>query len=143
MKDLLLRHWFSLDRKIRFLFVGAWNSAVSYLLFALLFFLFNNSHQQIALLLSFIISSLQSYIMQKYFVFQTVGNVKKEYTRCLLVWGLGYLLNVFLLEFLTGWVFVGLGVFNTYISQFVAMFIVAVASYILLKLFAFKRSINA
>ena len=71
--------WMRLPEKLRYLLVGGYNTVVSYGLYALI--LWGWSKPQMALFLSFIISSVNSYWTQKIYVFGTKGNCKKEYAR--------------------------------------------------------------
>ncbi|MBO7244285.1 MAG: GtrA family protein [Alphaproteobacteria bacterium] len=122
--------WMQLPEKIRFLMVGGYNTAVSYIIYVLLVFF--GLGAQMALLLSFFISSINSYFSQKFFVFATKGNYLKEYSKCLSTWVGSYILNAILLFLLmkTG--------LNAYIAEFIVLVILTVYSYVVLKYFAFK-----
>ena len=122
--------WMQLPEKIRFLMVGGYNTAVSYIIYVLLVFF--GLGAQMALLLSFFISSINSYFSQKFFVFATKGNYLKEYSKCLSTWVGSYILNAILLFLLmkTG--------LNAYIAEFIVLVILTVYRYVVLKYFAFK-----
>ena len=123
--------WMSMPEKIRFLMIGGYNTAVSYIIYVLL--VFCGLGAQTALLLSFFISSINSYFSQKFFVFATKGNYLKEYSKCLSTWIGSYILNAVLLFILMK---VGL---NAYLAEFLALAILTVYSYVALKYFAFKE----
>ena len=125
--------WMKFPEKLRYLLVGGYNTVISYLVFVLLLWMMNGAHEQIALLLSFAISSINSYWTQKIYVFGTKGNVKKEYVKCLVSWGASYILNVILLA-----IFVDLMEMTPYLAQFIALILVTINSYLMLKRFAFK-----
>ena len=91
----LFHFWMRFPEKLRYLLVGGYNTVVSYALYAL--FVWLGIHPQWALFWSFLISSINSYWTQKIYVFNTRGNVGKEYIRCLFSWGVSYLLNTGLL----------------------------------------------
>ena len=133
---LLFRFWVKLDQKIRFILVGGWNFVVSYLLFVLFLFGFGENNEQLALLCSFLLSSVQSYFSQKIYVFLTRGNYFQEYLKCFCTWLIGYFENALLLA-----LFVHVLGLDAYKSQFFVQVIVAVTSYLLLKHFAFKHKL--
>lgn len=120
-----------LPEKVRFLMVGGYNTTVSYLIYVA--FVFVGLGAQLSLLLSFFISSINSYFSQKIFVFATKGNYLKEYSKCLSTWVGSYLLNAVLLFLLM------LAGLNAYIAEFLALVILTVYSYVALKYFAFKK----
>lgn len=135
--DLYLRlfaFWMKFPEKIRYVLVGGYNTVISYLLYAWFLWLMNSEYEQVALFLSFIVSSLNSYWTQKIYVFNTRGNIKKEYIKCLISWGISYALNVILL-----FLFVKMIGMNPYIGQFFALILVTINSYLMLKKFAFRR----
>lgn len=130
----LFNFWMKFPEKIRYVLVGGYNTVISYLLYALFLWLMNSNFEQVALFFSFIVSSLNSYWTQKIYVFNTKGNVKKEYCKCLISWGVSYALNVVLL-----FLFVKVLELNPYVAQFFALILVTINSYLMLKKFAFKE----
>ena len=127
--------WFKIPDKIRFLFIGGFNAAVSYLIYAsLLYFIVGESNYQFALVLSWIISSIVSFTTQKNFVFCVKGNIFKQYLKCCTTWFFSYLINAFLL-----WLFVQKAQINPYLAQIIATAMCAVFNYIMFKCFAFKK----
>ncbi len=131
----LYRYWMAYPQKLRFLLVGGYNTVFSYALFAVLLWVMAGRHEQIALLLSFAISSVNSFLTQKIYVFATVGGWKAEFIKCLGTWGLSYLINASLL-----WGLVDCIGVNPYIGQACAVIFLTVFSWIMLKHFAFKKS---
>ena len=130
----LLKIWFGLPEKLRFLFVGGFNTVVSYVMFAGLIFLMGESKYQQSLILSWGLSSFVSFGTLKLFVFQTRGKWIKEYSKCLLTWSIGYLINAGALEGV-----VKLLHLNVYIGQALSILVTMIMSYILFKYFAFKH----
>lgn len=127
----LFEFWMRFPQKLRFLLVGGYNTVFSYALYAL--FIYIGITAQLALFLSFLLSSINSYITQKFYVFNTKGNYLSEYVKCLFTWFGSYLINAILLETL-----MRLMHLNPYLAEFIALVLITVYSYIALKYFAFK-----
>lgn len=125
--------WCKIPDKIRFLFIGAINAGISYVIFAISLYLLGTEHYQACVILQWTLSSVFSYFNQKFFVFCTTGNYLKEYLKCCSTWAVSYLLNVIILELL-----VRFAIKNVYISQFVSIFVVSIVTYVLFKYFAFR-----
>lgn len=125
--------WCEIPDKIRFLFIGGMNAAISYVIFALALWLLGEVHYQACVILQWTLSSVFSYFNQKFFVFCTRGNYMKEYLKCCSTWAVSYLLNVIILELL-----VRFAIKNVYVSQFISIFLVSVVTYVLFKYFAFR-----
>lgn len=131
----LKEKWFNLDDKIRFFIIGCINAGLSYLIFVLCVLIFGNSLRQLCVALQWIISSVFSYLNQKFFVFNTKGNYIREYIKCCSTWFVSYVLNVILLEILIKYF-----IKNVLISQFISLLTVSVVTYVLFKYFAFSRN---
>ena len=131
----LYKKWCKIDDKIRFLFIGCVNAGISYVIFAIALFLLGEKYYQIAVALQWSISSIFSYLNQKFFVFCTKGNYLKEYIKCCTTWLVSYIINVLILEFLMHYILK-----NAYIAQFLSIFLVSVITYVLFKYFAFKKN---
>ncbi len=125
--------WCKIDDKIRFLIIGACNAAISYLIFVIALLIIGDTHYQICVAIQWGISSIFSYLNQKFFVFCTKGNYINEYLKCCTTWLVSYFVNVVILELLMNFVFK-----NAYIAQFISIFLVSVITYVLFKYFAFK-----
>ena len=98
--------------------------------------------RQLCLALSWFLSSFVSFTTQRYFVFRAQGDIVKQYLKCLSSWMVSYCINAVLLE-LFSVIFSrmdGTQVIKTDISQFFAVGISAIATYVLFKHFAFKNS---
>ncbi len=129
----LFHIWMRFPEKLRYLLVGGYNTVVSYALYALFLYMSGNRYPQLALFASFLVSSVNSYWTQKIYVFGTKGNWKREYVRCLFSWGISYLMNMCLLQ---GFLWLGL---NPYVAQFIALALVTINSYLMLKYIAFQN----
>lgn len=130
----LYNKWCKLPDKLRFLLVGGYNAAFSYVIFAIALFLLGQEHYQLCVALQWIISSVFSFVNQKVFVFCTKGHWIKEYLKCCTTWLVSYFLNAVILELIVKYVSK-----NVYIDQLVSIFIVSVVTYVLFKYFAFKH----
>ncbi len=133
MDNSLYQKWCKVSDKIRFLFVGGLNAGVSYVIFAIAILLLGQEHYQLCAALQWGISSVFSYVTQKFLVFCTRGNYIKEYLKCCSTWFISYLLNVVILELFVKFVFK-----NVFIAQLFSIFTVSVFTYIMFKKFAFK-----
>ena len=125
---------FKLPRIVRYIIVGCLNAVISYAIFAIFLLILGEKYYQLCISLQWIISSVISYLNQKFFVFCTSGNYIKEYLKCCSTWAVSYLLNIIIIE-----IFIRYITSNTYIAQFFSLMVVSIATYILFKLFAFKK----
>lgn len=130
---IIFHFWMRFPEKIRFLLVGGYNTLISYLIYALICYCTLEKYPQMALFLSFIFSSPNSYLTQKFYVFNTRGNYVKEYFKCMISWTVGYGLNAVVLY---GLLLTGL---NPYLAQFLAVTVITINNYLLLKYFAFSK----
>ena len=131
----IFHFWMRFPQKIRFLLVGGYNTLFSYVLFALFVHFLGNEYAQFSLLAAYVLSSVNSYLTQKFYVFNTRGAYGQEYVKCCSVWMASYGVNALLLYVLMRLLHV-----NPYIGQFIAIFCVTVFNYVFLKHFAFHAS---
>ncbi len=88
------------EEKIKYLFIGLWNTLVGYLTFIVLYYLLNYKFNYLIILIfSNIISITNSYLCYKFFVFKTKGNYRIEYMRFYLIYGASFLANMVLMPF--------------------------------------------
>ncbi|MGN0022934.1 MAG: GtrA family protein [Elusimicrobiaceae bacterium] len=129
--------WFSLPQPIRFIIAGGYNTAVGYILFIAAVYVFGRSQTgvQAALLSSYILSSFNSYLVQKFLVFRTKGNYIKEYFKALSVWAAGYVINAVLLYLFTKKLNI-----HPYAAQALSVCLVTFFTYVLFKYYSFRRS---
>ena len=103
----LERIWFQWPQKLRFLFVGGFNTVFAYLLLNLLniFFLrlFSENSEafsaNLALFLQYMISINVSVITMRYYVFRSHGKMLKEWLKAWSVYLFIYLINAPVLTF--------------------------------------------
>lgn len=122
--------------QIRFVLVGGYNALISYLLYAGILWFTNERSPQLALLISFLISTIHNFFTQKIYVFGTKGNYLKEYPKCFTTWSIGYFINMSLLA-----LFTKIFNINPYLAEFFAMALTGVNTYIMLKYFAFRKQL--
>ena len=132
--ERIKKYWFSLDDKLRYLFVGGFNAGVSYLIYSILCLIFGEGFYQSALALAWILSSVIAFITQRTFVFEGNGVWYKEYLKCCMTWFFSYLINAGLLEFTVKYLNL-----NIYLAQLISNFTAAIFTYIAFKLFAFRK----
>lgn len=130
----LYNRWCTIPDKIRFLLVGGWNAAFSYIIFAIAVNILGHENYQICVALQWIISSVFSFVNQKVFVFCTKGHWIKEYFKCCTTWVFSYIFNAILLELIVRFVSK-----NVYVGQFFSILMASIVTYILFKYFAFRH----
>ena len=126
--------WFKISDKIRFLIIGSFNTACTYLLYALFCFFVGESFYQYALFLSWIITSFSGFFLYKYLVYESKGIWWKEYFKCCMTWSVSYFVNATILEILVSRLNI-----NVYLAQIFACCFSAITTYTLFKFFAFKK----
>lgn len=132
--NYLFSIWIKIPEKVRFLLVGGYNTVISYAIYSLILYILNGHHPQFSLFCAFILSSVNSFWTQKIFVFQSVQKAFPEYIRCLGAWSINYGFNAVLL-----FIFADVCHINPYAAQFLALVLVTVNSYMMLKYIAFKK----
>ena len=128
------KYWYSLNDKIRYLFVGGFNAGIAYLIYTILCLTAGEKFYQINLALSWLFSSVISFTTQRTLVFEGSGIWYKEYAKCCMTWFFSYIINAGMLEFTVK----QLG-FNVYLAQVISNLTAAVFTYVLFKTFAFKK----
>lgn len=72
--------------KVKFLIAGLWNTLFGFLIFWFLTFVFGEDSSYLkVLLLTYFIAGINSYLVQKYLVWQTKRNIKKEFSMFILI----------------------------------------------------------
>ena len=90
------------SRLPRFLVVGAWNTAVGYAIFVALALAFSDRlHHQLILVITFAISAVHAYAMQRYVVFKSRNPIPGEFARFVAVNLVALAVNAVFLEVLT------------------------------------------
>lgn len=133
-RDSMRKYWFQLSDKVRFLLVGGFNAGVAYIIYSIFCLIIGSEAYQTALALAWAISSIISFITQKFLVFEGKGNWLKEYLKCCSTWFFSYLINAGLLEFI-----VKICGLNVFVAQIIANLTAAIFTYIVFKKFAFRH----
>lgn len=83
--------------QVRYLVIGLWNTFVGYALFTFFIFVFPISKYLLALTLATLLSGVNSYLMQRTFVWQSIANVRAEFSKFFTVFIGQFLANLVLL----------------------------------------------
>lgn len=134
--------WFKLPQKLRFLLVGGFNTALSYVVFGSLYWLFDKFNYwnfdkiiitDTALLVQYCLTINISFITMRYYVFQSHGNWKKELLKAWSVYISLYLINAPVISFL---VWCGL---HPMVAQAVYLVFSTILTFILHKYYSFRK----
>lgn len=121
------------SRLPRFLVVGAWNTLVGYAIFvALTLAIGDRLHHQAILAITFAISAIHAYAMQRYIVFRSANPVAGELARFVAVNLVALAVNAVFLEVLTR---AGLQVL---LAQAVAVVATTVVQFVLHQAWSFR-----
>lgn len=88
--------WFRINQKIRFILVGGFNTAVSFLIYYMFLYL-TSGKEQLSLLLMNLVNINISIATMRYYVFQSTGPFIKEYTKAFSSYVVLYFINMGLL----------------------------------------------
>lgn len=130
----MIRNWFKLNEKLRFLILASFNMAIRYLIFVIIGIITGITRYQIVLACSWFLSVFIAFYSYKYLVFSSEGSHVREFIKSLIIWIMSYFLNVFLLTFLIEKLN-----FNAYIAQGIIICLIFVINYFLFKHFAFAK----
>jgi putative flippase GtrA len=115
-----------MDRKLRFLLVGAWNALFSYVSAVFVFMLLSPYLEVLVIsILTNVLAITMSFSMNKFFVFCTKGSWLKEYMRSYIVYGSNIVLGIF-----GFWLLVGILHVSVWISQGVLVLIGVLLAYV-------------
>ncbi|WP_353057157.1 MULTISPECIES: GtrA family protein [Paenibacillus] len=117
---------------MKFLIIGFLNTIVSFLTFALLLH-FINLNYIIALVLSYLVGVIHSYLWNLYWTFSQKESSFKSVGRFIIVYILTFLVNLLILYLLVDYM-----MFNKFISQGVALFVTTLISYFGHKYWSFR-----
>ena len=90
--------WFRLNEKLRFLLVGGFNTATSFIIYYIFLF-FTSGREQLSLLLMNLININISITTMRYYVFRSHGNFWQEYVKAFSSYIVLYFINMALLAF--------------------------------------------
>ena len=119
---------------LRYLAVGVWNTVFGMAVYAGLFHLLGHRvHYLVLLIPANILAITNSYVCYKLFVFNTKGNILREYFRCYVVYGGMMLAGAALMGALVEWI--GLA---PVVANCVCIAVTTVVSYLAHRNFSFK-----
>ena len=110
---------------IKYIYVGIWNTVFSLVLFRVLLWSYKDLHYQVILLLTFIISNIQSHFTQRKFVWESDNRYLYELIRFYASSVVGYFANVILLA-----LFLRLTSFSVFLVQLVVTFLLLGVSFL-------------
>lgn len=135
--QLLVRYW-QAHQQLRYLLIGALNTAVGYAIFATLYLLLQHSFNYMAIaLMTHIIAATQSFITQRIFVFRSRGNSLAEYLR----FHAAHLVTLVLGLTLLSAVVEVFGI-SPLVAQAITTVITVLANYFIHQHFTFRRAKN-
>ena len=141
--------WFKQNEKLRFLLVGGFNTATSFILYYI-FLYFTSGREQLSLLLMNLININISIVTMRYYVFRSTGNFFKEYSKAFSSYIVLYFVNMGLLALFVRIVHISehlsadsvlLDVpnLNKAVAQICCICIITVITFFVHKYFSFKK----
>ena len=141
--------WFRIDQKIRFILVGGFNTAVSFLIYYA-FLYFTSGKEQLSLLLMNLVNINISIATMRYYVFQSTGNWWHEYTKAFSSYIVLYFINMGLLAFfvkiihiqeilLQNNVLLSIPNLNKATAQLCCVVIITIMTFFIHKYFSFRK----
>jgi putative flippase GtrA len=122
---------------IRYLLVGGWNTVFGMAVYAVLYdWLHGRVHFLVLLIPSNILAITNAFVCYKLFVFQTRGNILREYFRCYIVYGGSMLAGAGLMFVLVQW----LHVLQPIPANCVCIALTTIVSYFAHRNFSFRLS---
>lgn len=123
-----------IDKKlVKYICVGILNTIVGFgIIFLLMFFGVN---PEISNLICYSIGIIFSYVMNKFFTFESKNRSKKEFIKFILT-----MLTAYILNFITLKICLGLSI-NPYFSQIISGGVYTVSGYLLSRFWVFKMTV--
>ena len=141
--------WFKQNEKLRFLLVGGFNTATSFLIYYIFLYL-TSGREQLSLFLMNLININISIITMRYYVFRSTGNFLKEYSKAFSSYIVLYFVNMGLLALFVRIVHISehlsadsflLDVpnLNKAVAQICCICIITIITFFVHKYFSFKK----
>lgn len=141
--------WFKLNQKIRFLLVGGFNTALSFVIYYIFLYV-TSGREQISLLLMNLVNINVSIATMRYYVFQSTGNFKKEYAKAFSSYIVLYFINTGLLALFVriihlketlpqDSIFLEIPNLNKAVAQLCCICIITVMTFFVHKYFSFRK----
>ena len=142
--------WFRQNEKLRFLLVGGFNTATSFIIYYL-FLYFTSGREQLSLLLMNLININISITTMRYYVFRSTGNFWKEYFKAFSSYIVLYFINMGLLAFFVrivhikeslpeGSILLDIPNLNKAIAQICCIIIITIMTFFVHKYFSFRKA---
>jgi putative flippase GtrA len=126
---------FASNQEVKYLAVGAWNTAISWLVFLLVQLLFVPPLTNLeSVLITYLVSVANSYGMQRAFVWKSKSKYRTEFPKFIVVSGIQLLLNLLLIR-----LFVDHMDYPAITTQLVITIFLIGLTYVALKNWTFKR----
>ena len=126
--------WFKINEKIRFVLVGGFNTVIAYLAFIFIYHIIGINYNA-ALITQYLITVNISFLTMRYYVFQSHGDLGKEFLKTWLVYIQMFFVNAAILNFLVIVLMLG-----PILSQGLYLCISTILTYILHRNFSFRKS---
>lgn len=141
--------WFKLNQKIRFLLVGGFNTALSFVIYYTFLYV-TSGKEQLSLFLMNLININVSIATMRYYVFQSHGNFYKEYAKAFSSYIVLYFVNIALLAFFVKIINIQQALpadsflqsipnLNKAIAQLCCIIIITVMTFFVHKYFSFRK----
>lgn len=124
-----------MNEKIKFLFVGGFNTLFGYVLFVVIQFSIGREITYIgSLYLAHLLASIVAFILYRKVVFQVSGKILGDFLKFQSVYIVPLLVNTVLLP-----IFVSFLDWNVYVAQAITTIVLTIGSYLGHKFFSFRR----
>ena len=144
--------WFKQNEKLRFLLVGGFNTAVSFLIYYGFLYI-TDGKEQLSLLLMNLININISIATMRYYVFRSTGSFWKEYTKAFSSYIVLYFVNMGLLAFFVSVIHISESLpqdsilndvpnLNKAVAQICCVCIITVITFFVHKYFSFRKVNN-
>ena len=142
--------WFKQNEKLRFLLVGGFNTAVSFIIYYIILYL-TSGREQLSLFLMYIININISIITMRYYVFRSHGNLVSEYIKAFSSYIVLYFVNMVLLAFFVHVVHISESLsansfwltipnLNKTVAQICSVCIITIITFFVHKYFSFRKT---
>jgi len=141
--------WFKQNEKLRFLLVGGFNTATSFIIYYI-FLYFTSGREQLSLFLMNLVNINISITTMRYYVFRSHGNFWQEYVKAFSSYIVLYFINMALLAFFVSVVHItehlskdslwlAIPNLNKAVAQICCICIITVITFFVHKYFSFRK----
>jgi len=123
------------NKELRFLIAGAWNTVFGYFIGLLIYhILYSLLNIVFVLIISYVVSVTQSFLVYKFFVFKTSGNWLSEYIKCYYLSAVNAIIGIIGVYFLLEKLHIAF-----WIAQGIMLIMTLIFSYLGLKNYIFNK----